>query len=96
MSDQPARFELTNHVCRRCFGRVLARPLPDGSCLFLCAECELEAIGQTPAVMCACGMRGRGEKGAGGLDMGLRCVANPKPSPLAPMRVIAQPAREDS
>ena len=92
MNSEPTLFRFTDHVCRRCFGRVLARPLADGANLFVCADCEFEATGTTAAVVCACGMRCRGEKGMSGRDMGLRCVANPNPSPLVPMRVIAQPA----
>ena len=70
----PASFQwaLTPHICRQCFGRVLARQ--DGA--FRCACCGEEGAGETEAVICCCGLKLEGTK-----DMGMRCQINEERTP---------------
>lgn len=72
-------FQFTAHACRHCFGRVMQR----GDC-FVCAICGAEGKG-SPASICGCGI----ERG-GGLSKGIgfRCVANPKPGPNNPAKIV--------
>lgn len=75
-----AGWEITDHCCRRCFGRILRRG--ETVC---CADCGAEAEGE-PQELCACGTRF-----ANGKPMGLRCVANPNVSADLPMQIVAIP-----
>jgi len=89
----PASFQwaLTPHICRQCFGRVLARQ--DGA--FRCACCGEEGAGETEAVICCCGLKLEGTK-----DMGMRCQINEERTPewlgeiIATALPLATPPRD--
>lgn len=83
MQDK-ALWELTDHCCRVCFGRILRQPGAPGERMYRCSNCGLQAQGDRPAVLCSCGMRLKGNRG--GL---LRCERNPDPRPEFPSEVIA-------
>lgn len=69
-------WNLTDHVCHRCFGRLLIRQTAGGT-LVRCANCGAERIG-SPTDLCCCGLKVRNQ------DAGLRCQRNPRPSPEQP------------
>jgi hypothetical protein len=75
-------WEMTDHVCRRCFGRVLRRPHDEnGGTVVRCANCGWEALG-THRAMCAC-------SAARGPFAKIRCVRQDKPTPEFPSEVVA-------
>jgi hypothetical protein len=75
-------WALTDHVCRRCLGRVLARTTADGRRLARCADCGIEAAGDHPAV-CACGAD------LGTAKVRLRCARQAQPTPEVPCEIVA-------
>lgn len=79
-------WELTEHCCRVCFGRILrsAAPGDDGLRRWRCACCGAEALHHAVTSVCACGMRQRT-----GRDMGLRCQRNQEPRPEMPSEILA-------
>lgn len=90
---------LEPHVCRSCFARISSRPV-DGGRLYQCTNCGLEAEGASPAVACACGIKLRKPKGNGRSskaqqDAGIRCHANPSPSPEFPSLYVASYTGKD-
>jgi len=60
-------WEITNHVCRRCLGRLLKSGLT-----VRCADCGATVKGAIDQ-LCACGV-----KTANGADAGMRCQPNPE------------------
>jgi hypothetical protein len=77
------QWEILDHICRVCFGRLLRRRASDNKTIVRCADCDAEAIGHVEA-LCVCGaklVRGR--------LSGLRCRINPQPTPEQPSRVVA-------
>lgn len=89
-------WELTDHACRRCFGRVLERVGPgEGGELraeFRCAECGATATGQVEAA-CCCGAEERTDgRGARmfARSLGLECVRNPEPTDELPLQVLVR------
>lgn len=86
-TDQPL-WELTEHCCRVCFGRILRQAgagQASHSHRYRCSNCGLQADGAKPAVLCSCGMKLKGGRGAGIL----RCERNPDPRPEFPSEVVA-------
>lgn len=78
-------WELTPHVCRSCFGRVLRREeSEDVGYVHLCANCGATGLDSSPRVICACGIRLK----TGG-NAGIRCQANANPSPEFPSLFVA-------
>ena len=82
IAADPETWALTEHVCRRCFGRVLARTDGDGRRIARCADCALEAIGDHPTV-CSCGAD------LGAAKIRLRCERQAQPSPECPSEIVA-------
>lgn len=86
-------WNLENHVCQVCFGRILSRPVPttDGAPnphrLYRCADCGVEKEGTTPAVICTCGFKVKGRT-----NLGLRCEPNTGKTPEFPAEIIARQA----
>jgi hypothetical protein len=81
-------WQITDHVCRVCLGRVLFDPARNIS---RCADCGLEGEGGHESV-CVCGVNF-----SSGNSAGLRCIRNPSIGPDAPQeimveRVVAAPA----
>lgn len=52
-------YEITDHLCRRCGGRVLQQvgggPSGGGNPAFRCADCGARATGMGPECVCWCG-----------------------------------------
>ena len=70
-----------DHLSRCCGGRVLSS-LGDPK-LFMCSICGSKVAGDSPEVICACGST----VGTTKRDAGLRCMANPCPTPYRPAQV---------
>ena len=84
-ADGRELWSLTDHVCRVCFGRVLASATKtDGAHRYRCSNCGLEEAGRKPGVLCACGLKLKN-----GHDAGIRCELNPEPTPEFPSEVVA-------
>lgn len=86
-------WRLEPHVCRACFSRLVSRPDAGGR-RYHCTNCGLEALGAGPEVLCSCGLKIRRPlKGAGSghtlVDAGVRCMANPAPTPEFPSLFVA-------
>lgn len=82
--DLPLRWVIADHICRVCLARVLVRQTWDRRKVYRCSNCETEAEGEGPQVLCCCGMKMRA-----GRDLGVRCVANPRRTPENPARIVA-------
>ncbi len=84
-------WEMTDHACSRCFGRVLeqedATKAGAGRWLYRCAECGLEGLGTALAV-CCCSTQIGGRAG-------LECVRNPSPTRELPQEVLVRQRREE-
>lgn len=93
------QWHLEDHVCRKCFGRVVSRPVTDAAnCttrLYLCTNCGAEAQHDKADAICCCGIKikraGRsGTKASSTLvDAGVRCIPNPEISPMFPSQIVA-------
>lgn len=88
-------FELTDHICRVCYGRVVKGARPDGepddhAHTWRCTNCGVEAVARQVSSLCACGQRLKPLKSKGPWrDAGVRCVRNPNPSPEFPSLIVA-------
>lgn len=87
-------WKLEPHICRHCFARILSRPGADGQRVYQCSNCGHEAIGDSPAVLCSCGIKLRqtktdGRPGDYSVDAGIRCHRNPAPTPEFPGLYVA-------
>lgn len=85
---------LEPHVCRACFSRIASYPAAGGGRLYQCTNCEVEAVGASAAVVCACGIKLRKRKTSGAsslvlADAGIRCHLNEAPTPEFPARYVA-------
>lgn len=87
---QDAAWSLEPHVCRHCFGRLASRDVGDGHRVYQCTNCGAEGAGSAADVLCACGLKltPRG-LGKGPVDAGIRCHANPAPTPEFPSLFVA-------
>lgn len=87
-------------MCRLCFGRLVSHGAMDAqrddakTRRYQCTNCGAAADGETPAVLCACGLtfrrHGRADQAQ---DAGLRCQLNPSPTPEFPSLYVAAEAR---
>lgn len=81
-----AYFDLTDHACRACYGRVLKAVGKDGKDkgYVRCSECGLEAYGDHLAI-CHCGSTLRNKT-----KTGFRCVRNQSVTPELPVEIIVR------
>jgi hypothetical protein len=75
--SRPKHWEISDHICRFCLGRVLHR----GATVFRCADCA--ATADAADRICACGVR---EKS--GRPLGLKCVPNQNRTPAMPFEIV--------
>ncbi len=73
-------WSFTSHACRACLGTILS----DGA-TFCCSICRASAVGG-PEKICGCGAVVQGPTGT--RSAGLRCMANPAPTPANPSHVL--------
>ena len=74
-------WELTDHCCRHCMGRVLKRTSPD--VVVRCAECGHSLVGE-PKDICWCGEEVRGHGAM------FECIKNPNKSDSTPHDILVQ------
>lgn len=92
----PKLFELTDHVCRACFGRVVKGRRPEGNTddhahTWTCTNCGAEHVSRVVSSVCACGLRLKPLKAGGNdRDAGVRCVRNAHPTPEFPSVIVAE------
>lgn len=55
--------------------------------LYRCAECGIEKVGHSSAIICACGFKVKGRT-----NLGLKCEPNTGKSPEFPAEIIARQA----
>ncbi|MDN3365894.1 hypothetical protein QQO24_01745 [Ralstonia pseudosolanacearum] len=70
-------WALTDHVCRHCLARILARPGEDEREVFRCSNCGAERAGDDESVLCACSLPNA------------ECRPNDDISPLWPGEIVA-------
>ena len=80
----PLRWELTDHCCRVCFGRVLVRTRFDNVKVHKCSNCETEVVSDAPGGLCCCGMKLRTNR-----DAGVRCQVNAERKPENQSYIVA-------
>lgn len=87
MSDSPEppvsqRWNLTEHVCRQCLGRILER-----NKTFMCSSCEAVAA-LRPHALCGCGMKAPNARAPlpNAVRAAYRCGVNPARGPASPAR----------
>lgn len=82
-----AGWEITDHLCRNCYGRILetTKQVSSGFVKEVrCSNCGFSAVG--PATrLCWCG-----HKLPGGRNAGLRCQKNESPTPEMPGEIIVR------
>lgn len=80
------RFVLLDHVCRVCYGRLVAEISVEGKRTgkVRCSDCGLEESGDYRA-LCCCGLKLRNGK-----DAGFRCVLNLDITPEMPAEIIVK------
>ena len=86
-TPEPFMWQLTDHVCRCCFGRVLMRETFDRRRVYRCSNCGLEQEGCSEAAICCCGIKLKTK-----VDAGIRCQPNPAKSPEFPSEIVAAEA----
>ncbi len=79
----PVKWELTDHACRHCFGRVLKRERQDGVVEVRCAECGKKVLGDHAAI-CCCGAD------CGAMGRALECIRNPQVNEANPQEVMVR------
>jgi hypothetical protein len=92
------KWELTEHACRICMGRVLVRKEPSGLRIARCAECgaTAEDAHTRDAIhkVCACGAKQRSAETGRQKDAGRRCIRNPYLRPELPQEIVVAVAKE--
>ena len=91
-----ADWSVVDHVCGKCFARLVGRN-KDGRRHYRCTGCGAETPDGAPPVakhagpngrwtpaICACHLK------AGGRDMGIRCVVNDRKGPESPSEIVAR------
>ena len=83
-------WTLEPHICRRCLGgRLLSRP-GQKMRAYCCSNCGDEREAAGPEVLCFCGMTvQRHGASVREVDLGVRCHANPAPTPEFPSVIVA-------
>ena len=59
MKDKSKNWQLTDHICRECQGRILVASggaTGGGGPLWMCADCERAGAAMSPDHLCGCGM----------------------------------------
>lgn len=83
-----AGWQVADHACRFCFGRVLQRVHKGEAVEVRCAECGKRADG-APKMLCCCGAD------CGDLGLALECVKNPQVTNENPHEILVRERRVD-
>jgi hypothetical protein len=79
-------YQLIDHVCKHCMGRLLTRQIDDSNLKTLeikCADCGASAVGNHEKI-CCCGID------AGSYNKPFECVVNPQATPEFPSQIIVR------
>ena len=77
-------WEIENHLCRRCLGRVLSKPdVKTGGRVYRCSNCGIEGRGKIDN-LCCCGVKINGRR-----DAVIRCVVNTQQDAEFPGEIVA-------
>lgn len=79
-------WDVSDHACRYCFGRVLIRIRRGKVVEARCAECDQRLPGAVDN-LCCCGVE------AGALGRALECVPNPAVNAEAPQKIMVRERR---
>ncbi|WOL24281.1 particle associated protein [Yersinia phage fHe-Yen8-01] len=85
-------WQLENHICKTCFGRIVSQPGEDGKYSYRCTNCGALAYGGSASVLCCCGIMGKPRnraKSAAPVNLGIRCIINPNPTSDFPAEIVA-------
>lgn len=85
-------WTLEPHICKTCFGRVVSSEGEGADRNYRCTHCGAVAYGTDASVLCCCGIMGKPRnraKSAAPVNLGIRCVVNPHPSPDFPAEIVA-------
>ena len=85
-------WALEPHICKKCFGRIVSSDGEGNDRNYRCTHCGAVAYGRDASVLCCCGIMGKPRnraKSAAPVNMGIRCVVNPHPSPDFPAEIVA-------
>lgn len=85
--QQAYSWQIIDHVCSCCFGRLLMRETFDRRKVYRCSNCGLEREGGSETAICCCGIKLKT-----GTDAGIRCQKNPEKSPEFPSEIVAAEA----
>lgn len=77
------KWTITDHVCKKCLGRVLERTNNDGTTTARCADCG--EMGSSAVHICACSMTLRT-----GTNAGFMCARNPHKSSRQPYEIAVR------
>jgi hypothetical protein len=80
---QAGGWQIIDHACRHCMGRIVAGPGPDGGEMVRCTECGAEEHGAHDA-LCYCGVE------LPGVGRAFECFRNPKQSLSVPQQVLVR------
>jgi hypothetical protein len=80
------QWEITDHVCRACLGRVLVGKNDAGVTVARCADCGLEHAGNHLTI-CWCAVT-LNAKGTRPRDAKLRCQRQERPTPSFPAEIV--------
>lgn len=83
-SEAIYQWQIIDHVCGVCFGRLLMRETFDRRKVYRCSNCGMEREGRNETCLCACGLKLKT-----GVDLGLRCQRTEQPTPEFPSEVVA-------
>lgn len=76
-------WEIEDHLCSRCLGRVLSSRDTKGGKTYRCSNCGLTGSGKVQSV-CCCGVKVGGKR-----DAGIRCVKNHRQDAEFPGEIVA-------
>lgn len=92
-------WRLEPHVCRKCFSRLVSRPVMDagviGQRIYQCPNCGAEEQTTSAEALCCCGIKLKkpnriGTKSSDALiDAGVRCIPNPEITTQFPSLYVA-------
>ena len=77
-------WQLAQHACRFCLGRVLIRQKSMFQTEVQCAECGASAIGEDHKILCCCGAQ------CGSIGKILECYENPNVSNTVPQCILVR------
>jgi hypothetical protein len=85
-----SEYQLTDHCCRICLGRILRQIHYEHLPIHKCSNCGVEVISAHVHGLCCCGMKLRNGKNAN-----MRCIVNTKKCPEQPSEIVVVQVEEN-